>query len=290
MDQTIKFTGKKFYDDIIGYPFHIVLRGNPISETEPISRSLLYGYVITLEGYEITEENTPDSPELWGTRSAFINVWKNGENTTLSDQYLIGTHHAVTNDPYFKFDETYEYEVSIYNITETSVCIEFSVNGELAYKCYDDASTDPMDPVVNPGTFGIYAGVPTYIGGETVELETVLAEASECKVGDKVGVAATYPSMLKDAVFTVDKKGAVVKEGYFIAEKVGTYTVSATYKGKELKPVTITVSEKVVDDVSAEQGNKTTIVIISVATTVILVAGVVTTVILARRKKTKMEA
>lgn len=290
MDHTVKFTGKKFYDDVIGYPFHIVLRGNQISETEPISRSLLYGYVITFEGYEITEENTPNSPELWGTRSAFINVWKNGENTALSDQYLIGTHHAVTNDPYFKFDETYEYEVSIYNITETSVCIEFRVNGELAYKCYDDASTDLMDPVVNPGTFGIYAGVPTYIGGETVELETVLAEASECKVGDKIGVAATYPSMLKDAVFTVDKKGAVVKEGYFIAEKVGTYTVSATYKGKELKPVTITVSEKVVDDASAEKGNNTTIVIISVATTVILVAGVVTTVILARRKKTKMEA
>ncbi len=288
MDQTVRFTGKKAYDDVAGAPFFIVLRGNAISDTEPISRSLLYGYVITMEGYEITEENTPNSPELWGTRSAFINVWKNGENAALSDQYKIGTHHAVTNDPYFKFDETYEYEASIYNITETSVCIEFKVNGELVYKCYDDASTDPMDPVVNPGTFGIYAAVPTYIGGETVELKTVLAEASECKVGDKVGVAATYPSMIKDAVFTVDKKGASVKDGYFVAEKVGTYTVSATYKGKELKPVTITVSEKAVADVNAEQKNNTTAVIIIVATTVVLVAGVGTAVFMTKRRKRKV--
>ena len=285
MDQTIKFTGKKFYDDVIGYPFHIVLRGNQISETEPISRSLLYGYVITFEGYEITEENTPNSPELWGTRSAFINVWKNGENAALADQYQIGTHHAVTNDPYFKFNETYEYEVSIYNITETSVCIEFKVNGELAYKCYDDASTDPMDPVVNPGTFGIYVGVPTYIGGETVELETVLSEATECKVGDKVGVAATYPSIIKDAVFTVDKKGAAIEEGYFVADKVGTYTISATYKGKELKPVTITVSEQEVIDADAGQKNNTTAIIIIVITTVILVAGATTLVILTKRRR-----
>ena len=285
LDQTIKFTGKKFYDDVIGYPFYIVLRGNAISDTEPISRSLLYGYVITFEGYEITEENTPNNPELWGTRSAFINVWKNGENAALSDQYLIGTHHAVTNDPYFKFDETYEYEVSIYNITDTSVCIEFKVNGELAYKCYDDATSDPMDPAVNPGDFGLYAGVPTYIGGETVELETVLAEASECNVGDKVGVAATYPSMLKDAVFTVDKKGATVSDGYFIAEKVGTYTISATYKGKELKPVTITVSEKAVDDTAAEQEGNTMAIIIIIATTVVLVAGIGTVLVIKKRKK-----
>ena len=290
MDQAIKFSGKKFYEDVIGAPFYIVLRGVPISDTEPISRSLLYGYVITFEGYEITEENTPDSPELWGTRSGFINVWKNGENTSMADQYQIGTYHSVTNDPYFKFDETYEYEVSIYNITESSVCIEFRVNGELAYKCYDDATTDPMDPVLNPGVFGIYAGVPAYIGGETVELETVLTEATECKVGDKVGVAATYPSMLKDAVFTVDKKGATVEDGYFVAEKVGTYTVSATYKGKELKPVTITVSEKAVDDTNAEQGNNTTAIIIVVVAAVVLVAGAVTAVIITKRRKKKMEA
>ena len=208
----------------------------------------------------------------------------------MADQYQIGTHHAVTNDPYFKFDETYEYEVSIYNITETSVCIEFKVNGELAYKCYDDASTDPLDPVVNPGIFGIYVGVPTYIGGETVELETVITEASECKVGDKVGVAATYPSILKDAVFTVDKKGATVVDGYFVAEKVGTYTVSATYKGKELKPVTITVSEKAVDDTSAEQGNNTTAIVIIVVAAVVLVAGGVTIVVLTKRRKKKAEA
>ena len=285
MDYTVSFTGKKFADAVANAPFHIILRGNPISSDEPVSRSLLYGYVITFEGYEITKENTPKSPELWGTRSGFINVWKNGENPSLASQYRIGTHQAMENDPYFKYNETYQYEVSIYNITDTAVCIEFKVNGEVVFKCYDDASTDPMDPAVNAGLFGIYAGCPTYIGGETVELDTILAEASECTIGDKVGLAVTYPSIVEGAQFTVDKKGAIIEDGVFVAEKAGVYKISATYKGKTFEPITIEVKEGEESEVTSSNSNGMNMILLIVVIAIVVIAGLAVSYVLFKRKR-----
>ncbi len=287
MDYTVSFTGKKFADAVANAPFHIILRGNPISSDEPVSRSLLYGYVITFEGYEITKDNTPNSPELWGTRSGFINVWKNGENPSLASQYRIGTHQAMENDPYFKYNETYQYEVSIYNITDTAVCIEFKVNGEVVFKCYDDASTDPMDPAVNAGVFGIYAGCPTYIGGETVELDTILAEASECTIGDKIGLAVTYPSIVEGAEFTVDKKGATIEDGVFVAEKAGIYKISATYKGKTFEPITIEVKEGEEDEVASSNSNGMNMILLIAVIAIVVIAGLAVSYMLFKRKRKK---
>ena len=287
MDYTVSFSGKKIYNDIGTPSFYLILRGNPMSENDPISRELCYGYVVTFAGYEITEKNMPNNPELWGTRSGYIYVWKNGENQILQDQYLMGMEHNMNNDPFFKVDETYNYEVSIYNITETSVCIEFKVNGEVVYKCYDDASSDPMDPAVNAGTFGLYPMASSYIGGEVVELGNVIAEAEECLVGERIRVSATYPSILEGVVFTVDKEGATIEDGIFSATVPGTYTISATYNGKELTPLTIKVNDYADEDVDGETGGMNFWVIGITIVTVVLAGGLTTFVLLKKKRKQK---
>ncbi len=291
-DFTVSFSGKKIYDDATSPSFSLILRGTPISEDDPISQTVLNGYVITFEGYEYTEELNPTRPDLWGVRTCHINIWKNGANNTLRDQYCIGTFHNLNDNPYFKYDETYDYEISVYNISETVACIEFKVNGELVYKCYDEAGMDPADPAINPGIFAIYGTAPTYYGGKTVELETVIAEKTECKVGEEVAVAVTYPSVLKDAEFTVDKEGGRVENGKFGATKAGTYTVSATYKGKVLKPITITVKERVVaadDEAQENQGMSPILMIALIVGGVAIVAGGVATAIVLRNKKKKQQ-
>ena len=288
-DFTVSFSGKKIYDDATSPSFSLILRGTPISEDDPISQTVLNGYVITFEGYEYTEEANPTRPDLWGVRTCHINIWKNGANNTLRDQYCIGTFHNLNDNPYFKYDETYDYEVSVYNISETVACIEFKVNGELVYKCYDEAGMDPADPAINAGIFAIYGTAPTYYGGKTVELESIIAEKTECKVGEEVAVAVTYPSVLEGAEFTVDKEGGRVENGKFGATKAGTYTISATYKGKALKPITITVKERVVaaDDEAQENQGMSPILMIAliVAGVVVVVGGVVTAIVLRNKKK-----
>ena len=54
-------------------------------------------------------------------------------------------------------------------------------------------------------------------------------------------MAVTYTSELEGAEFAVDKDGATVEDGMFVAEKPGTYTVSGSYNGKKLASTTITV-------------------------------------------------
>ena len=290
MDFTVSFSGKKIYNDATSASFNLILRGTPISEDDPLTTSLLNGYVITFESYEYTEESHPNNPELWGIQPCYINIWKNGVNNSLRDQYLIGTYHNTNDNPYYKYNEAYDYKVSVYNISEKVACIELWVNGRLAYKCYDEAGMDPADPAINPGIFGIYGVAPTIYGGETVELETVIAERTECKVGDEVGVAVTYPSILAGAVFTVDKEGAVIENGKFAATKAGTYTISATYNGKELNSITITVEERVVaadDDAEGSRNIPPAVMVISIVTGVLFIGGG-TWVAFNMRKKKKM--
>ncbi len=287
MDVTVAFSGKKLYDDAESSSFSLVLRGTPISEDDPISINVLNGYVITFEGYECTEETDPNNPDLWGTRACYIYIWKNGFNLSLKDQYCIGTYQNVSDNPYFKYNEAYDYEVSVYNISETVACIELKVNGELVYKCYDEAGADPADPAINPGIFGIYGVAPTIYGGETVELETVIAEKTECMIGDEVGVAVTYPSILAGAEFTVDKKGAMIENGKFYATEAGTYTVSAKYNGKALKPIKITVKERAVEADDDAQGSilSPLVIVLIVVGVVVVGAGVATAVVMTNKKK-----
>ena len=71
----------------------------------------------------------------------------------------------------------------------------------------------------------------------------MIVEKTECETNEKVRVAATYPSVLKGAVFTVDNENGKVVDGVFSATKPGTYTIHCTYNGKDLGSVTITVKD-----------------------------------------------
>lgn len=204
----------------------------------------------------------------------------------------MGMEHNMNNDPFFKVDKKYDYEVSIYNITETSVCIEFKVNGEVVYKCYDDASSDPMDPAINAGTFGLYPMASSYIGSEVVELGNVIAEAEECFVGERIRVSATYPAVLDGAVYTVDKEGATIEDGIFSATAPGTYTISATYDGKQLSPVIIKVNDYVDENASGKTNDMNLGEIGIIMAIVLLVGGFTAFVLLKkkRRQKKNLEA
>lgn len=283
-DFTISFTSKKAYDDEIANIFKLILRGNAISENEAMSPTLLYGYVITFSPMEIPDPENPDE-KVW---SGYLELWKNGENVALTDQYRLAYAHERYDHPFFKYDEEYEFEFSIYNVTDTCVCIEGWVNDKLIMRYYDEASSDPFDPAVNAGTFGLYATGPNYVKDDIVELDTVIAEKKECSVGEKVRVSATYPAVLEDAEFTVDGSGATVKDGVFVAEKAGTYTVSCTYKGKELKATTITVNESVTGDVDA--GSFPVVpVVVGVAGTLLLAAIIVFVIVKSKKKKQSAE-
>ena len=181
-----------------------------------------------------------------------LNLWKNGENASLQDQYRLSYVQDKTEHPYFAYDEYYEYEISVYNVTDTCVCITVKVNDKLIMRYYDEAGSDPFDPAVNAGKFCIMAVAPSTVEGEIVELGAVISEADEVKVGQKIRVAATYPAVIEGAEFTVDSKDAKVKEGLFVAEKAGTYTVSCTYNGKKLESKVIKVTESAMasDDAS----------------------------------------
>ena len=283
-DFTISFNAKKMYDDETTPTFGVILRGNPISEDEPMHQTLLYGYVITFTALEQKDE---DDNSTW---TQYINLWKNGENYSLLDQYRISYVHNHEDHPYFCYEEDHDYEFSIYNITDTMVCITVKVDGELAMRYYDEAGSDPFDPAINAGTFQIYGGCPNYTTDDIWELSEVIAEVDECEVGDKVRVAATYPSLLEGVEFTVDKAGATVENGVFVATEVGTYTVSCTYKGKQLTPKTIVVKEAPqLPTVEQNESEKTTFPVIPIAAggAVVLVGIAAIIVLLARKKKNK---
>ena len=240
-DYTISFNAKKQYDDEVTPSFGVILRGNAINDEEPMTKSLLYGYVITFSAFEQKTSEDSEEPGTWG---GYFQLWKNGENYSLLDQYRVSYVCDPNDHPYFQYDRDYNYTFSIYNVTETTVCIEAKVNDKLVMRYYDEAGSDPMDPAINAGSFQVFAGCPTIITDDTVELSGVIAEKENCKVGEKVRVAVTYPSELEGAEFAVDKDGATVEDGMFVAEKPGTYTVSGSYNGKKLASTTITVKEE----------------------------------------------
>ncbi len=225
---------------------HVILRGNPINDDNPMSETLLYGYVITFGYVEVTQANKPNDPELWGTKSQFISIWKNGINEMLEEQYRIGYQWDLTDHPYFEYGVEHEYTFSVFNISEDVCCIEVYVDGKLAIRTYDHGTSDELDPVYNAGECAIFATCPNYIDAPMVELGTVIASSAACEVGDKVRVSATYPSVLEGVSYTVAEEGATISNGVFTAQKPGTYTVTAVYNGKTLQPVTITVTEKAV--------------------------------------------
>lgn len=277
-DYTVSFKTKKAYDDEIATGFKVILRGNPISEEEPMTTTFLYGYVVTFSAMEIADPENPEET-IW---SGYLELWKNGENEALVDQYRITYVHDKTDHPFFEYDKEYDYEFSIYNVSETCACIEVKVNGETVLRYYDKASSDPLDPVVNEGTFGIYGTGPNYIGDDIVELNEVISEKDECVTGEEVRVAATYPAVIEGAEFTVDSKNAVVTDGVFKAEKAGTYTISCNYNGKELEAKTITVTKAEATNANGE------IPIVPIVSTValLLVVGVIVVLFVSKKHRT----
>lgn len=278
-DYTISFNAKKFYDDETSPSFGVILRGNPVNDTDPMTKELLYGYVITFSAVEYKEDPTSDEAGIW---TGYLNLWKNGENYSLLDQYRVSYVYDQSDHPYFQYEKDYNYEFSIYNITETCVCITVKVNGKLVMRYYDEAGSDPFDPAINEGTFQVYAGCPNYITDDVVELSEIITEKAECKVGDRVRVAATYPSVLEGAEFAVDKKGAAIEEGAFVATEPGTYTITGTYNGKELTSTTITVTKAEAEE-TAEQSTFPVIPVVVIG--VLTVAGLTAIVLLSRKKK-----
>ncbi len=281
-DFTISFDAKKAYDDEVTPSFSAILRGNAISEEEPMTKSMLYGYVITFSSSEVKGENE-DDPSTW---TQFIQLWKNGENYALLDQYRVNYTLNTNDHPYFRFGQNFNYRFSVYNITDTCACIEVYVNDKLALRYYDEAGSDIMDPAINEGTFQILVGCPTYFCDDVVELDEVLAEADECEVGDEIRVAATYPSVLEGVTYTVDKDGAEIDKGIFAAEKDGTYTVSASYNGKTLKSKIIKVNKGKAAVTSEENENHGSVLPFVIGGIVIvLIAGGAVAFVLIRKKK-----
>lgn len=280
-DFTISFNAKKFYDDETSPSFGVILRGNAVSDTEEMTKELLYGYVITFSSFELKEDPASDEEGVW---TGYLNLWKNGENYSLIDQYRISYVHDQSDHPFFQYEEDYNYEFSIYNITETCVCITAKVNGKLVMRYYDEAGSDPFDPAVNAGTFQVFAGCPNYITDDIVELSEIISEKEECTVGDNVRVAATYPAVIEGADFIVDKDGATIKDGVFTATKPDTYTISGTYNGKELTSKTITVV-KAEAEANTESGSFPIIPVAIAA--VVIVAGVAAALVLKGKGKKK---
>ena len=135
------------------------------------------------------------------------------------------------------------------------MCITVKVNGEVVLRCYDEASDDPKDPAVNPGKFGVFAEDTSSIYDDIYEVGEVLATSKSCKVGEAVWVAGSYPYVLEKTTFNVDGENAKVSNGVFKATEPGDYTVSCTYDGKELKPITITVSPAEVEGQNPSEEN-----------------------------------
>ena len=283
-DFTVSFNAKKVYDDETTPSFGVILRGNAISEDEEMTENLLNGYVITFSALEMKESEDSNEEGIW---TGYLSLWKNGVNYSLLDQYRISYIHDKSDHPYFQYDVDYNYEFSIYNITETCVCITVKVNDKLVMRYYDEAGSDPFDPAVNTGTFQVFAGCPNYVTDDIAELTEIISEKDECLVGDKVRVAATYPSVIEGAVFTVDKASATVEDGVFVATKPGTYTITGTYNGKELSAKTIVVTEA--ERVQEEEASTIPMIPIIAAAVLVVAAGAVAIVLLGKRKKKREE-
>ena len=283
-DYTFEIEVQKVYDDETTPPFYVILRGNQVSEEDAMTPFMLYGYVIQFAAAEIADPNDPEKT-IW---SQYISLWKNGINAALIDQYRINYVHEQTDHPFYKYEETHKYEFSVYNITDTMACITVKVDGRLVLRYYDTASSDPMDPVNNGGTFLVSSSCPGYITGDAVELPEMIVESTECETGDRIRVSATYPFTAEGAVFTVDSADAEIKNGVFIAQKAGTYTISCTYNGKDLGSKTITVKDppkRQLLDVTQEPEIPWMLIIIAGGAVIIAAAVLVIILALVKRKK-----
>jgi len=283
-DYTVSFSSTKMDDEMGLPPVSVVLRGNAIDEETEISTGTLYGYVVR---FSASERKISDEESVW---TGNIELWKNGYKAGLIDHYRL----AYANDSekaYYGFNEKFDYEFSIYNVTETCVCITVKVNGEVVLRHYDHASDDPMDPAVNAGTFGVFAESLSGIYDGVYEVEEVLATKTECKTGEAVWVAGSYPYVMSKTEFSLDKEGATAANGIFKATEAGEYTLSCKYDGKEVKPIVITVTEA---EVEAEEGNAAAsvnwpLVGGGIAGAVVIAAGGTVFALRGRRKKKNAE-
>ncbi len=283
-DYTVSFTSTKMDDEMGLPPVTIVLRGNQIDEETEISTGTLYGYVVR---FTASEQKISDEESVW---TGNIGLWKNGYKAGLVDQYRIA-YVTDSEKAYYGMNEEFEYEFSIYNVTETCVCITVKVNDEVVLRHYDHASDDPLDPAVNEGTFGVFAESLGGIYDGVCEVDEVLATKTECKAGEAVWVAGSYPYVMSKTEFSLDKEGATVANGVFKASKPGEYTLSCKYDGKDVKPVTITVTEA---EVEAEEGNADTsvswpLVGGGIAGAVVIAVGGTVLALRGRRKKRNAE-
>lgn len=284
-DYTVSFKSTKLTDNTVFPAVSVVLRGNQIDEETPMSTTTLYGYVVQfkMESEAIDEDNV----RFIGC----VNIWKNGRKDGLVDAYRIA-YARDTENPFYWFNESYDYEFSIYNVTKTCVCITVKVNDKVVLRCYDEASDDPKDPVVNAGKFGVFAEDTSTIYDDIYECEEVLATATSCTVGEAVWVAGSYPYVSEKTAFRVDSENAKANNGVFKATEPGEYNVSCTYDGKELKPITITVNpaeEEAVDNqIMEEDTTGTNWLLIGILAGAVLLAGIaVISVIIIKGKKKK---
>ena len=291
-DYSFSIEVKKLYDDETTAPFKVILRGNPVSEQDPMTTSMLYGYVIELSAAKIQDPADPNNPDakIW---SQYVSLWKNGINTALIDQYRINYVHDRSDHPFFQYEATHNYEFSVYNINETTACITVKIDGRLALRYYDvTGGADPMDPAVNEGLFVVSAGCPGLVTGEAVDLGELMVSATECEINDRVQLAVTYPSILEGAVFTVDGEGATITDGVFVATKPGTYTIHATYNGKDYGSKTIVVKEPPKRDLLEVDGDEKEFpwLIVGIAGGAVLLIAAIVVVLLIVKKKKKANA
>lgn len=225
-DYTIKFKARKLEDNDEAAPnFSVMLRANAVDENTPLTSDALYGYVITFQYNQLS-------------------LFKNRVNWGVTDAYRVAYEPLEVDEKFFEFGEDYEYEISIYNVTDTCACITISVNGVEQIRYYDHATKDPKDPVLNAGDFRIYAECTTSIIAPVSQTNELLVSKDACETNEGVYVAASYPFVLEDTEFTVDKAGAFVEEGVFKATEPGTYTISGKYKGKDVGTKTIVVTQQ----------------------------------------------
>lgn len=266
----------------------IILRGQPLTEEMGLSETALYGYNISFAYIELTEAHVPDNPELVGTHSQEISVWKNGINYPLADQYRIMRNHVKENHPFFEHDKKYEYTISIYNATEDVCIIEIYCNDEMIMRVVDHGTEDERDPVYNAGAMWVYASCPQYFYSPEVELESLAASATECYIGEQVRVSATYPAVLEGSEYTVDGDGATIKDGVFTASKEGTYTVTGKFNGKDKGSVQIKVTKKPINTTAVVEESEFPIIPVAIGGgAVVLIAAAALLIIFLKKKKKK---
>lgn len=279
-DYTIKFKARKLEDNDASLPnFSMVLRGNQLDENTELTQNALSGYVVTFQ---------------YGQMSLF----KGSANWELTDAYRIAYEPLEENEKFFEYGEEYEYEVSVYNVTDDCVCITISVNGVEQIRYYDHASGEKNDPVTQAGDFRIYAECATSIEASPVKSDEMIISSDTTETEKGVYVAASYPYVDDDTQITVDKAGAFVEDGMFKATEPGTYVVSGTYKGKpvESKTIVVTQAEKKKDTTEEEIYEEVVVVnwgaiiaVAAVAVVVVLGGIVVLIIVLKKRKKARTE-